>query len=271
MDTPALLRRCHAAIRLAGLAILMAVTTAPAHAGRSCEPQPPSAQAIERGMKLAALTQDLLNLSGARVVLLARAGQDLRRYRLRYSHAGWAYRNEAGAWRIVHKLNDCGAADAALYRQGLGEFFLDDPFRFEAAWVVPTADAQARLIALLGDDAKVKALHVRPYSVVSYAWGTRYQQSNQWAAELLATAMDGDIRSREQAQAWLRYKGYTPTVLQIDAITRLGGRLSAANVAFDDHPNEKRFSDRIETVTVDSLFSWLQSARLGGTAQSVRL
>lgn len=48
------------------------------------------------------------------------------------------------------------------------------------------------------------------------------------------------------------------------ALSRLGGRLTAANVAFDDHLNDKRFSDRIETVTVDSVFAWLQRAGLGG-------
>lgn len=271
MDSPTPLLRALRTLRTLGVALLLATTVAPAHAGRSCDPHPPSATAIERGMKLASLTQDLLNQSGARVVLLARAGQDLRRYRLRYSHAGWAYRNDAGLWRIVHKLNTCGAADAALYRQGLGEFFLDDPFRFEAAWVIPSPEVQNRLLALLNDDAQVKSLHVRPYSVVSYAWGTQYQQSNQWAAEVLAAAMDSDIKSREQAQAWLRYKGYVPSALHIDALTRLGGRLTAANVAFDDHPNEKRFADRIETVTADSLFTWLYAAQLGGPVQSVRL
>ena len=37
---------------------------------------------------------------------------------------------------------------------------------------------------------------------------------------------------------------------------------SPANIAFDDHPNEKRFSDRIETMTVDSMLAWLQRAQL---------
>jgi hypothetical protein len=36
-------------------------------------------------------------------------------------------------------------------------------------------------------------------------------------------------------------------------------------VAFDDHPTEKRFSDRIETVTVDSVFDWLMQSGLGQT------
>ncbi len=234
----------------------------PAHAGRSCEDKPPNPQSVTRGLALAERTRNALDSSGARVVLLARSGQDLSKYGLRYSHLGWAYKSEAGQWLIVHKLNSCGSADASIYRQGLGEFFLDDPFRFEAAWIVPTPDVQERLYPLLQDNAQVAVLNTRAYSIVSYAWATRYQQSNQWALELLAQAVDPDIRSREQAQAWLRYKNYQPSVLRIDALTRLGGRISAANVAFDDHPNEKRFSDRIETVTVDSMFAWLVAARL---------
>ena len=44
----------------------------------------------------------------------------------------------------------------------------------------------------------------------------------------------------------------------------------AANVAFDDHPNEKRFGDRIETVTVDSVFAWLSRSTLGGPVEVIR-
>ena len=57
--------------------------------------------------------------------------------------------------------------------------------------------------------------------------------------------------------------GCGPTALRIGALTRSGGRVTAANVAFDDHPDEKRFADRIETVAVDSLFAWLQRSGLG--------
>ena len=35
-------------------------------------------------------------------------------------------------------------------------------------------------------------------------------------------------------------------------------------------PNEKRFSDRIETVTVDSVFSWLNRSGLGAPARVIR-
>ena len=67
---------------------------------------------------------------------------------------------------------------------------------------------------------------------------------------------------RERAQAWLRLKGYQPTTLRVDALTRLGARVGMAHVAFDDHPNHKRYADRIETVTADSVFEWLPRAGL---------
>lgn len=44
-------------------------------------------------------------------------------------------------------------------------------------------------------------------------------------------------------------------------------RLTAANVAFDDHPNDKRFSDRIETVTVE-VFDWLPRAQPAAPGQT---
>ncbi|UJB65406.1 DUF2145 domain-containing protein [Acidovorax sp. YS12] len=237
----------------------------PAHAGRPCAPHQPTAQGIERGMQLAQRTAQALDASGARVVLLGRAGQDLSKYGLRYSHLGWAYKSEAGPWRVVHKLNECGTAVAAVYRQGLGEFFLDGLWRHEAVWAVPVPEVQARLMPVLQANAQATQLHVRPYSMVSYAWGEKYQQSNQWALETLAAAMEpASVRQRAQAQAWLRFKGYEPSVLKIGPLTRLGGRVTAANVAFDDHPPEKRFSDRIETVTVDSALVWLERAQLAG-------
>ncbi len=45
-------------------------------------------------------------------------------------------------------------------------------------------------------------------------------------------------------------------------------RLTAAHVALDDHPHDKRFSDRIETVTVDSVFDWLPRAQLAAPRQT---
>lgn len=254
-------------------------------AGRSCEAaKPPATQTVVRGLNLAERTLAALDASGQRVVLLARVGQDLSKYGVTYSHLGFAYQQPQTSpdgqpghvWRVLHKLNECGTASASIYRQGLGEFFLDDLWRFEAAWVAPMPAVQDRLLPLLldanldGRANRALSLHHKPYSIVSYAWGLKYQQSNQWAIETLALAMEPTIATREQAQAWLKFKGYEPTALRIGPVTRLGGRATAANVAFDDHPNEKRFSDRIETVTVDSVFSWLPRAGLGSAPVRLR-
>lgn len=258
-------------LALAAFAVAAAATQA--QAGRSCEQVKPGAALIAKGMELAERTSQQLDASGARVVVLARAGQDLSKYGLRYSHLGLAYKTEAGPWRVVHKLNQCGTAVAAVYRQGLGEFFLDDLWRYETAWVVPTPQVQAQLLAALQEPTpRLVRLHVAPYSVVSYAWGRKYQQSNQWALETLAAAMEpATIANRSQAQAWLQFKGYEPTTLKLGPLTRLGGRIGSANIAFDDHPNDKRFSDRIETVTVDSVFEWLQRAGLGASPVAFKL
>lgn len=274
-------------------ALAIATATA-AIAGQTCEATPPDTNSMTRALGLAERTQASLDASGAQVVVLARAGQDLRKYGLQWSHLAFAYREDApvqarptspvlgqisdlpvqaprhGTWRIVHKLNQCGTAEAAVFRQGLAEFFLDTPFRYEAAYVIPDPEVQAALLRVLTDDQRLVQWHTPAYSVVAYPWSTKYQQSNQWALETLAGSLDPAASTRERAQAWLQLHDYQPTVLHIDAFTRLGGRMTRANVAFDDHPNSKRFSDHIETVTVESMFGWMQRTRLAGAPTVVR-
>ncbi|MBI5256988.1 MAG: DUF2145 domain-containing protein [Burkholderiales bacterium] len=263
---------------LAALALAAAATLA--QAGRPCEEQPADASAVTQGMNLAVATAKALDASGAQVLLLARAGQDLGKYGLRYSHLGFVYRDQANGkpvWRVLHKLNHCGTAESALYRQGLGEFFLDRPHRYEAAFVALNPELQATLLPVLRDNQRAAQLNERRYNMVAYPWATTYQQSNQWALETLAWVAEGADAalpaggvSRRQAQAWLVRQDYRPTTLKLGALTRLGARVTAANVAFDDHPGERRFSDRIDTVTVDSVFAWLPRSGFGATPVTVR-
>ena len=116
-----------------------------------------------------------------------------------------------------------------------------------------------------------RRLHQRDYNMVAYAWGTRYQQSNQWALETMTMAAETGVASRAQAQAWLGFKGYQPSTLLLGALTRLGASASSAHIRFDDHPNAKRFADRIETVTVDSVLDWLARTGLGSAQQRIAL
>ena len=276
-------------------------TASLATAGQTCDAAPPDTVSMTRALGLAERLQQSLDASGAQVVIVARAGQDLRKYGLNWSHLAFAYREDTpspqaivarspvlgqigvpltnglplrqstrGTWRVVHKLNQCGTAEAAVFRQGLAEFFLDKPFRYEAAYVVPAPEVQAALMQVLTDDQRLVQWHTPAYSVVAYPWSTRYQQSNQWALETLAGSLDPAASTRERAQAWLQLHEYQPTVLHIDALTRLGGRITRANIAFDDHPNAKRFNDHIETVTVESMFSWMQRMQIAGPPTVVR-
>lgn len=245
-----------------------------AHAGRSCENKPLTADVMAKGLNLAARTSKALDSefqkNGTQVVLLARQGQDLSQYDLKYSHYGWAYKTAAGPWRVAHKLNECGTAGGHVYRQGLGEFFLDDMWRYEAVFQVPTPAVQQALLKFLTAPS-VSRLQSEPYSMVSYAWGQKYQQSNQWATETLAAAMDPSaIQNRVQAQAWLQSKGYQPSALIIRAFSRLGGRMTAANIAFDDHPSDKRYASRIETVTVDSVTQWMERIQMASAVRTVQ-
>jgi hypothetical protein len=251
-------------------ALLLAAATA-AHAGRPCEEKQPTARQIEQGLTLAQATARQLDASGAQVVLLARAGQDLSKYGLQWSHLGFVYKDPAaGAWRVLHKLNHCGTDHAALYRQGLGEFFLDNPKRYDAAFVVLRPELQQALLPVLADNRRVARFNERRYSMVAYPFATTYQQSNQWVLETLAGAAAPGINNRHDAQAWLQRMSYQPTDLHLSTLTRLGGRLTQANIAFDDHPSARRFTSHIDTVTVDSMFAWLPRANLSDPPQLVK-
>jgi hypothetical protein len=249
-----------------------------AQAGRACEEKPSDAQRIEKAMNLALNTARALDASGAKVAVVARVGQDLSKYGLRYSHLGLAYLVEPavagstipGVWRVAHKLNHCGSAQASVYRQGLAEFFLDDLQAYEAGVVMLNQETQTQVLDVLQDNQRLLQMHTPEYNMLAYPWSLRYQQSNQWALETLAMALDKSVVTRQQAQAWLMLKAYVPTTLTIGALKRLGARVGAANIAFDDHPNDKRFSDRIETVTVDSVFQWLHRSCLATQALTIR-
>jgi hypothetical protein len=242
------------------LLIVAACIAMPAHAGRPCEEAQPKADVTVKAMELALKARTALESSGAQVALIARVGQDLSKYNLRYSHLGIVWRDHPqGRWLVMHELNSCGTAGSALYNEGLGNFFLDDMFAFETLIVVPNAATQAKLAQLLASDAPLK-FHGPQYNMVAYAFSSKYQNSNQWVLELLAaaSATDAKIDSRDQAQAWLKMAGYQPITLNIPAMTRLGGRMFRANIAFDDHPTDRRMAGQIDTVTVDSIVRFLE-------------
>ena len=79
----------------------------------------------------------------------------------------------------------------------------------------------------------------------------------------MRAGVEGSSTTRRDVSAAFRA---SPSVFR----TRLGARLTRANVEFDDHPSGDRFAGRIATVTVDSVFDWLSRTQRGGPLQTVR-
>lgn len=240
------------------LLLILALAAGMAHAGTPCEPKETDAATFAKAMTLAERTLGALDKSGAQVALIARAGQDLSKYGLRYSHMAYVWRDHPqGRWLVVHELNQCGSARSALFDEGLGNFFLDDMHAYETRILVPGAEAQARIAAMLASTAPLR-LHDARYNMLAFPYATSYQNSNQWLLETYAaSASDVPIDGRAQAQAWLKLAGYQPITIDIPAVTRLGARLLRANVSFDDQPFERRMAGRIDTVTVESVLRFV--------------
>ncbi|WP_296952887.1 DUF2145 domain-containing protein [uncultured Massilia sp.] len=239
---------------------MLALAAGRAHAGQACREEALSVDEARRAMALAERSFAALEASGASVALLARAGQDLSAYGLVYSHMGIAVRDHrAGRWTVVHALNDCGTASSDLYEDGVGNFFLTDLFRYRAQVAIPGPALQARLAAAMAGTLP-RRLHEPRYNMLSYVYGTRYQNSNQWVLEVLAGAEvpAGPAVTRAAAQSWLRGHGYRPPTVHVPAAVRLGARMFRANVAFDDHPFDRRMAGSIDTVSTDAVLAWLR-------------
>ncbi len=255
------------------LLLLCALASAPARAGRSCEERLLKQESAVQAMELAAKTMKTLESSGARFAYIARVGQDLSKYGLRYSHMGLLWREHPkGRWLVVHELNGCGTAQSELFDEGLANFFMDDMFAFETRLLFPSEAEQDKLQQLFSQ-RRTTLMHWPNYNMVAYPFSTKYQNSNQWVLETYAAAhLDSTVGSdpRAAAQAWLKQHGYRPTTLQIGALTRLGGRMFRANVAFDDHPFDRRMAGQIDSVTVDSVYQFLQQQDPGARMVDIK-
>lgn len=239
--------------RLLSAVCLAALFSGPALAGANCDDTPLLPEAVADAFDAALGLETWLNQHKPDVAIIARRGQNLDEYGLRYSHAGFAVRNaQTGAWTVVHELNACGTAVSGLHEQGLAEFFSGNLQSTEVAVSVPVPELQQQLLKALSP-ANRFLMHHANYSAVAYPYALKYQNSNGWLLETFVNAVGNvGLTGREQAQAVLQQQGYKADVMVIRAAKRLGARMFRANVEFDDHPSELRWSNRITAHTGDS-------------------
>lgn len=253
------------------LAAVLAVISFCASAGQACTERSPGPADVREALLLAFDVSRVLDRNDAHVAILARVGRDLSKYGFRYSHVGIAWRDHPRHdWTVVEELNACGTAESALFDDGLGDFFLDDMFEYEAKVVIPSPAVQRKIGALLSA-GEAGRLHEPRYNLVAYPWSTRYQNSNQWVLESVAAALAGrPISDRAGAQAWLRTAGYRATTISLSALERLGGELTRANIAFDDHPVDRRMVGDIAIVSAESVLDFVQRIDADATVRIIR-
>ena len=239
---------------LLGVAGLLAAGAAQADLLRHCAaPAPLDAAQHDRLFRFAAVVQQVLEASGQRLAIIARAGTDLHRFGQRYSHAGISLLDSPNTpWSVRQLYYDCDQARPRLFDQGLPGFVLggaDPAAGHILLLLLPPPQAAALASAALDGRRAQQVLGTR-YSANAHAFSTRYQNCNQWVAELLAQAWGAAdaptdaqtgaqtdaAEARAQAQRWLQQQGYVPTrIAVVDPLLLLAAAVLPW-LQIDDHP-----------------------------------
>ena len=204
-----------------------------------------SAADQDRVLRFAGAIKQELERSGSGVALVARAGLDLSRFGLLYSHAGVALKDDPdGSWTVRQLYYACEESRPRLFDQGIAGFALgaDAPGNGHVSLVFPGDEDAAQLERAARDKPTALALLAGRYSANAYAFGTRYQNCNQWVAELLASAwghlddQGAADAARERAQAWLRAQGYTAGPVKVPSHWMMFAGQFVPLVHVGDHP-----------------------------------
>jgi hypothetical protein len=230
-------------------------------------------------LQVAAVVRQELQRGGTAAALVSRSGLDLRRLGVRYSHAGIGLaESPAVPWAVRQLYFDCDEGRARLFDQGLAGFVLgqhDARTGFVSLVLLPERAAQSLARAAL-DDRLALALLGSNYSANAHAQSTRYQNCNQWVAELMAAAWGGwspvlaaqpdaaqaspTPLSRARAQHWLREAGYRPSRLRLPSAALLLAVPFMPWVHLDDHP-EEALQQRVMEVSMPAALEAFIQAR----------
>jgi hypothetical protein len=212
---------------------------------------PLSARQHDRLLRFAAVVRAELEASDGASAIVARSGLALARFGERYSHAGVSLRaSENGAWSVRQLYFECDERVPRLYDQGVAGFVAgaeDTPVGYVSVVRLPARSAEALAQRAL-DNAASLGLLGAAYSANAYPFSERYQNCNQWVAELLALAW-GDLDAaepdaRRAAQRWLHDAGYAPTLFDASSLLLTIVRPFVPWVHVDDHPDADRAARR---------------------------
>jgi len=212
---------------------------------------PLSARQHDRLLRFAAVVRAELQATGGESAIVARSGLDLERFAQRYSHAGISVRSsENGPWSVRQLYFACDERVPRLYDQGVAGFVAgteDAALGYVSIVMLPAEPAEALARRAL-DNASSLGLLGAAYSANAYAFSERYQNCNQWVAELLALAWGhvdvAEADARTAAQRWLQDAGYAPTLFDASSLLLTIVRPFVPWVHVDDHPDADRTARR---------------------------
>ena len=253
--------------------LLLACAALPALAGQACAEKPATPEGSAKSAQLSTQARELLDRQQLSFALVARSGVDLSEFGLHHSHVGVAWRDHPrGRWYTFHLLNRCGTGQSELIEQSLEDFYNVELHDYEALISAPSFPMQIRLQKAFFSPL-AQQLHEREYNMIAHPYSTKYQNSNQWVLEVIASALApaGYVSSRLSAQDWLKHNGYTPSVIPIAAGKRAGARLFSPHVRFSDHTDEEWQAARYSVVSVDSVLNFVKARDPGLVESRLRI
>ncbi len=225
----------------------------------------------DRLLQVAAIVKSELDQSGQQVALIARSGLALHRLNQRYSHAGVTLRASRNTpWSVRQLYFACDEQRPRIFDQGMTGFVMgaNDPAEAYLSIVFLPPDAGQALEAVALDDHIALDLLGGRYSANAHAFSLRYQNCNQWLAELLASAW-GTIPpgpdARSAAQHWLQQEGYQPSVLQIGWQPFMWLAAALPWLHSDDHPDADLAQAQVQVSMPQSIESFVQKRLIGAT------
>ncbi|MBL8329233.1 MAG: DUF2145 domain-containing protein [Rubrivivax sp.] len=224
----------------------------------------------DRLLRFAAVVRREWQATGQAVALVSRTGTDLRRFGQRFSHAGVALREGAELpWAVRQLYYACDEQRPRLFDQGLAGFVLgsDNPRSGHVSLVVLPPGPQADALQRAALDKPLGLALVAPqYRANAHAFSSRYQNCNQWLAELLALAWrpaapglaPTGTALREAAQQALREAGYEPDRLPLGSHWLMWAAGFVPLLTLDDHPPEDRQALQMRVSMPRGLEQWVR-------------
>ena len=239
---------------------LLLVSLLPGGAHADCRPKQMSVESFENASRLGISLVQTLERLNPKVAIVGRAGTDLTKYGLRYSHAGLVFRDHPkGRWMFTHLLVRCGEKYSNLYDEGPITFFSDNPHKYEAILAIPNPSLQQELERLLLA-GKARNLHEQRYNVIANPDQPIFQNSNQWVLEMIAVAKSIHLPpdQRKNAVTLATEYGYQPDEFKIGFFKRAFAPLVNPHIHFQDQGDEAIKQGKFRVVTVRSIFDFLK-------------